>query len=116
MGVGDAYASGKEVTRTGALSTTQRASVLDPGKTGVISIPQEGELSHKDGLGDLPRSHRKLVGKLETQTRPLKFHSSGSQAPKTSRQTDCRRRGSPQTEVFLTAKVVETLGCDTKKY
>lgn len=76
-----------KVTKTGALSTIPQASALDPGKMGVIAIPQEGELSGKDGLGNLTRSHRKLAGKLKTQARPLNLHSKG-RAPKTSRQTD----------------------------
>lgn len=33
-------------------------------------------LRHKDGLGDLPRSHRKLLGMLQAQPRPLNLHSS----------------------------------------
>lgn len=75
-----------KVTKTGALST-------DPGKMGVITPhTQEGELS------DLTRSHRKLAGKMEIQ--PLNLYSKG-RAPKTSRQTDCSRRGLAHTEVFL---------------
>lgn len=55
-----------KVTKTGALSTTPPADALDPGKMGVIAIPEEGELSGEDGWGDLTGSHGKLAGKLET--------------------------------------------------